>query len=194
MMRNTLLAAGFAFSALAAAAPARAANLVQNPGFENPTLSPWTVSGDDIAIDTSNPNSGLQDAAFFAAVGDPTPDVLSQAITTTVGTAYTLSFAVLDEGGDVSDTFSVSFGSFKATITGNNATSYTTETYSIPGSDITDVLYELDFQGLSGTYTAWNLDDVSLTAAAVPEPSAALLLGFGALAMFGVSLARKLRT
>jgi len=129
------------------AGPAYAANLVTNGGFEtenldgfgNPVSPPpgWTITGDGISIDSTFSFTGTYDIAFGATASDPSPGKLSQAITTTPGQAYNLSFALFDEVGQSTDTFTVTLGGFSQTITGNQATSYTTETFVVPGADIT---------------------------------------------------------
>src|SRR5580698_3576063 len=81
------------------------ANLVTNGDFETGDLSGWTVVGNGIGIDNVFPNSGTSDAAFGATSSDPDPGVLSQALTTTAGQEYTLSFALQDEAGLSTDLF-----------------------------------------------------------------------------------------
>jgi len=89
--------------------------------------------------------------------------------------AYTLSFSLLDEAGLNADTFVVNFGGFTTTITGDTAATYQPEVFSIAGSDITGTSTTLSFQGFNATQN-WNLDDVSVIAAEVPEPPAGTIL------------------
>lgn len=185
----------------ALAGPAGAANLVLNPGFETGDFTDWTVTGDGILIDSSFSNTGTYDAAFGAPTNDPDPGVLSQALTTSPGQSYTLSFALLDEAGLPADLFTVNFGAFATTITGDQAASpgslpsgYTAFTFTTPGSDVSGASTTLSFEGLNDN-AAWNLDDVAVTAAtsgaAVSEPSTwALLL----VAFAGLGAQRPLRT
>jgi len=56
------------------------------------------------------------------------------------------------------DGCAVNFGGFSTTITGDAASTYQTETYSIPGTDISAAGTKLSFQGSSQN---WNLGDVS---------------------------------
>ena len=174
---------------------AAAANLVLNPGFETGDFTNWTVTGDGIAIDNAFPNTGCCDAVFTATT-DPDAGFLSQTLSTEAGKSYTLSFAVLDEAGFSGDTFTVQFGGFSATITGDEAAPpgnlpslYTTENFIVPALDILSGVLVLSFKGLNDPSLgiAWNLDDVSVTASAVPEPATWILLAlaFGGLAIQG---------
>lgn len=179
--------------------PAAAANLVLNPGFETGDFTDWTVTGDGIAIDDAFPNTGCCDAVFSATMTDPDTGVLSQTLSTEAGKSYTLSFAVLDEAGFSGDTFTVQFGGFSTTITGDEAAPpgnrpslYTAETFIIPALDIIRGSTVLSFNGLNDPRLGidWNLDDVSITASAVPEPATWILL---ALAFAGLALQGRLR-
>jgi len=102
--------------------------------------------------------------------------ILSQQITTTPGASYNLRFALLDEAGYFFDTFTVSFGGFTATITGDQAAGgYASELFSIPSADVTGTSTTLSFQLMNSLGLDWNLDDVSLTPAnmaGVPGPVA----------------------
>ena len=175
---------------------AASANLVLNPGFETGDFTNWTVPGDGIVIDMIFPNAGCRDAAFSAATTDPDAGTLSQTLSTKAGKSYTLSFAVLDEADFSGDTFTVQFGGFSATITGDEAAPpgnplslYTAETFIVPAADLVGGATVLAFKGLNGPSLGidWNLDDASVTAAAAPEPPTWILLAlaFGGLAIQG---------
>ena len=154
---------------LAATAGPAAANLVANPGFETGDLGSWTVTGDGISADAYYPNTGSYDAAFGAGSYTTDPGVLSQALPTTAGQTYAISFALFDEAGLMNDWFTVDFGTLSQTITGDRAASYTVFSFTTLGSDGSTTL---SFHGLNDNGD-WNLDDVSVTPAAsnVPEPS-----------------------
>jgi hypothetical protein len=184
MPRRSLIPVWFALAA-AVGGPAAAANLVLNPGFETGDFTNWSVGGDGIAIDNVFPNTGCCDAAFSATTVDASPGVLSQTLSTSAGQAYTLSFALLDEAGFSGDSFTVQFGGFSATITGDMAAPpgdlpslYTAETFTVPGADIVSGSTVLAFKGLSDPISGinWNLDDASVTAVSTPEPSTWALL------------------
>jgi hypothetical protein len=181
---RTVIALCVALGALSAT-PAFA-NLVTNGGFETENLDPsgnpippppgWLISGNGIGIDTVFPNTGTYDISFGATSSDPNPGTLSQGVATVAGEGYDLSFALLDESGLSTNTFTVGFGSFLTTITGDLAASYTRELLQVPGADAVGPTTMLTFTGLNDT-SAWNLDDVSVSATAIPEPPTGLLLG-----------------
>jgi len=183
------------------------ANLVVNGGFETETpagcqttanpvpcnVPPrgWTVTGDGVSIDTVFPHTGTYDIAFATPSTDPNIGMLSQAITTTVGQNYTLTFFVMDEAGFPLDTFTVSYGGFTQTITGDEAPfAYTEESFTVPGAGAANLVFE----GINDI-AAWNLDDVSLTAvaAAVPEPAASALFGTALILWIGLVTPVRLR-
>jgi hypothetical protein len=176
MLRKTLAAAVAAGFVTVSAGGARA-DLVTNGNFATGDFTGWTVVGDGISIDTAFANTGdTYDASFSAMTGEPNAGILSQQITTTPGASYNLSFALLDEAGYSFDTFTVSFGGFTATITGDQASGgYALVPFSIPGADITSTSTTLSFQGMNSLSADWNLDDVSLTPAnmaGIPGPVA----------------------
>jgi PEP-CTERM motif len=178
---------------------AAAANLMLNPGFETGDFTDWTVTGDGVAIDTAFPNTGCCDAVFSATTTDPDAGVLSQTLSTEAGKSYMLSFTVLDEAGFTGGTFTVQFGGFSETITGDEAAPpgnlpslYTAETFIVPALDIIGGATVLSFKGLNDPSLGidWNLDDVSVTGSAVPEPATWVLL---ALAFGGLAIQRRLK-
>jgi hypothetical protein len=200
MRPGTFFILGLVFAGVAAQ-PARselvtdgsfAANCAATSSCTNPPyFTYWAQSDDSIIPDNSNGNVANSppdewDAEFTGS------GILSQSITTTAGQAYTLSFSVQDASGLYADTFTVDFGSFTATITGDTAPSnpYTSETFTVPGSDITGASTLLSFQGSIATDSNgdpiggnWYLDDVSIDPTGVPEPPTGALLGAAVLLM-----------
>jgi hypothetical protein len=182
------------------------ASLVTNAGFETesvsgtpPALLPtgWTIVGTGIASDRLFPNTGTYDMSFGAETTAANPGVLSQAITTTPGATYFLTFAVFDVALFSGDSFKVGFGGFTATITGDQTGPlYTAENFLVPGSDITGTASQLSFKGLSDPSQDidWNLDDVSLTRVnAIPEPSPFGLLAGATGVLLAMSMIRPRR-
>jgi hypothetical protein len=167
------------------------ANLIVNGGFETNggvgtgVFTGWTnPSGSGIVVDSGFQANGTYDAIFTAS------GALSQAVATTAGAAYTLTLNILDESGDVGDTFTVTFGTFTTTITGDNAATYTAETYSNPGADVVGTSTTLSFSG-ANAFTAWNLDDVTLTQTAAPEPASIALLAGATTLLAGMRKRRR---
>jgi hypothetical protein len=156
--------------------PARA-NLVTNGNFANRDFTGWTnPAGSGILIDGTFQAPGDTYDAAFGGTG-----TLSQSIATVPGMSYMLGFSLLDESGYFGDTFTVGFGGFSTTITGDTAASYTAESFVVPAADITSSGTTLSFSG-ANLSTDWNLDDVSVTetGAAIPEPPVdALLITLG---------------
>jgi hypothetical protein len=149
------------------------ADLVTNGNFGTGDFTGWTLTppgtASGIDIDSSNPNTGDTYDALFSF---PTTGTLSQNIATTPGSAYNLSFAVLDDGGFFLDSFLVTFGGLTTTITGDQAfpgPPYAVQSFLIPGADITAATTTLSFQ-LTGSSNDWHLDDVSITPATVGVP------------------------
>jgi hypothetical protein len=181
------------------------ADLVVNGGFEHETpagcqippdttacSSPpmgWTITGDGVSIDTAFPHTGNYDIALATGSTDSNVGMLSQSITTTVGQNYTLTFFVVDEAANVLDTFTVSYGGFTATLTGDEApAAYTEESFTVPGAGAANLV----FQGINDP-AAWNLDDVSLNLQSTPEPAAGALLGTALILWLGLVLPGRLR-
>jgi hypothetical protein len=167
------------------------ADLVSNGNFATGDFTGWDNSDGSIVIDSVfAPAGDTYDAAF---TGDGT---LSQNLATIASQEYTLSFSLLDEAGFFLDTFSVNFGAFSATITGDTADTYQTEVFDILGSDITTATTTLSFQGVNALGADWNLDDVSVVpvsvVTAVPEPATGAILA-GAVSMM-LSLRRRRQT
>jgi hypothetical protein len=167
------------------------ADLVSNGNFATGDFTGWDNSDGSIVIDSAfAPVGDTHDAAFTGN------GILSQNLTTTAGQEYTLSFSLLDEAGFFLDSFSVNFGAFSAAITGDAASSYQTEVFDVPGSDIAAGTSTLSFQGANPGGQDWNLDDVSVVpvsiVTAVPEPATGAIL-VGAVSMM-LSLRRRRQT
>ncbi len=174
-MRRTIIPAfALALGLAAGAREAAAVSMVANGGFESGVLSPWTAAN-GVEIDTAFPHAGRFDASFSTV--SSVPATLTQDIATVPGAAYRLSFFVLDEAASALDTFTVTFGGFITTITGDaafdpaQAGSYASVTLLLPGAAVTGGITRLGFAAVNGN-AAFNLDDVALTPAVqdIPEP------------------------
>jgi hypothetical protein len=184
MRRGSLLFLGLVLTGVAGQPALAGTNLVTNGNFATGDFTGWSPSDGSIVIDSSfAPPADSFDAAFNGG------GILSQIIPTTSGRAYNLSFSLLDEAGSFLDTFTVTFGGFSTTITGDTAAgSYQSEAFVIPGSDITGSSTTLSFQGSNPSSQSWNLDDVSVVAAAIPEAPTVAILGGAVLMMLSLRL------
>ena len=154
--------------------------------------------GPSNGLDGPQPFSGN----FIAADGDPgisTP--LSQTVTgLTAGQSYTLSFywagaQFTDENAPTTEQWQVSLGgSTQSTAVVNNAaqgfTGWMQTTMTFTADSSSDVLSFLAV-GPGGLPPAVLLGDVSLTPAAVPEPSSIVMVTLGAIGVIGVGLRRR---
>ena len=186
MLRTTHRLACYTLAFLGWVGAARA-NAIINGGFETGAPGPWVGSG--ASIDSSFPNGGIYDAVLSTVANGPAA-TLSQAVGTVPGSAFQLSFFLLDQGISPFDTFTVSFGGFSAIVTGDAAfdgstvNNYAAQSFAIPGSAITAATTTLLFSAMNAN-AAFNVDDVVLlpVARTVPEPAglATLLSGLAGL-------------
>jgi hypothetical protein len=177
-----------AFASLAlvlGAATLSAGSLVVNGGFETGDFTGWTQGGNTGFMGVSDEFAYSGDyGAYFGAEGSD--GSLSQTLTTVVGTSYTLSFWLENDGSGTND-FSVSWDGYTLLPNWTDADSFGYTEYT--------------FSGLIGTgsdtltFTARNdpgfygLDDVSVsTGSAIPEPATLGLIGA---ALAGLGLLRK---
>ena len=188
-----------------AASPAWA-NLVVNPGFETGNIIGWTLvdapEGSDFYIGESgafpfNSHSGNYMAVFGATENQY--DSISQTISTTPGQYYDVSFWLQTDGptnepGDDDDDtsslhsqISVYDTDFQAYWNGSLLTDYS----PMSEDPVAYALYSFNVQATSSSTTLLFqgfdapghvlLDDISVTAASVPEPGAFWLAGAGLL-------------
>lgn len=194
-MKTSHLFLACAAMILAAGGPAGASLLVNGnfetetpagcPGATCSTPPPGWSGNAGVAVDDVFPNSGTYDVALGLFGGAPA--TLSQTVATTPGSGYTLSFFVQDQSGSPADIFTVSFGAFSATLTGDQVPGYVAETFSIAGANIGSASTTLTFTA-SNLFSDFNIDDVSLNvkAAAVPEAPALGLLLSGLAMLLGM--------
>jgi len=165
--------------------PHAEANLVTNGGFETGDFTGWTVthasSGSLISF-TLTPHSGTY-AAGFAALS-VLDDSISQTISTTPGDSYLFDFWVRNyESG--SDHFQA-FWDGTSVLDLLNSPDFLYTHYMFT-EIATGASTNIQFSGYDAP-AFYSLDDVSVTASSVPEPSTILLLGTG---LAGVGLLRR---
>jgi hypothetical protein len=132
-------------------------NLVQNPGFETGDFTDWTNDGNE-RVDSNSPHTGSYDADF------PSVNIygtISQTLTTTAGTSYTLTFWLENQASSGSGCdFQVMWNNVLLSggdISGCVYTPYTQYTFTITGTG-SDTL---SFKGQNNP-AAYYLDDISV--------------------------------
>jgi hypothetical protein len=180
-----------------AAHPARAQNLVLNPGFEDTvagagnTSPDWTLaaSSDTTYVEgESTAHSGVWAVDFAATdAASATQGTLSQAITTTPSTYYTVSFFLANEGGP-HNTFLATFGGQTVlSLTDADAFGYTQYSATIRVTSAKSVLAFTAQQDPAD----FLLDDVSVEAGPLPLAGGGLMSFSVAFAGFAVRRMRR---
>lgn len=126
----------------------------------------WTIA----TIDSATPHSGLHTARFGvgATVG------LSQQIATTPGTSYEVEFWFSTTGATPNFFVFDWDGGPAEYLVANANPGFATLQFTLPA---TQALTPLTFAFTQSESGAWRLDDVSVTAVAVPVPGTAALAG-----------------
>ena len=186
MLLTTICTAGLAVSVKASP------NLVVNGGFESPAIAPpylldvtptgWTGDGDlTVQGYAGAVNSGEGNQWFDLNPDDSAGTGISQSINLTPGEVYTFSFVYDGGGGGTTTEINYSIGK---DVAGNvstdglnvyNGTPWATFSTTFTASATSETL---DFLP-NGVYSGGFIDNVQISASAVPEPCICSLLGLG---------------
>jgi len=178
----SVIAAGATCLSLGAINPAHALNLVNNGGFETNGFSGWKQSGNqgNTGFDLASANSG----SFGAFLGSKGSKSLSQTLATVAGQSYDLSFFFKEDITKATSKFLVKVGSNTISFDGFPAIpGFYNFRYSFVAATPSTLL---KFTSKQDPSNYLRLDDVSVTATAIPTP--ALLPGLLGL---GVGVLRK---
>jgi len=177
------------------------ANIVQNPGFETGdhfTFTNWVFNTGTGAGNwrpaNSNPHSGTWSAATdcvgFSCIApdtSPTGDWLYQDLPTTPLALYNLSFWYAPGEGSGGEELQVWWNGtpvFNDMNSNSDVNGLTYTQYTLPNLPATSPTTRLEFLGRQDPAFLY-LDDISVEATNVPEPSALALFGVGLAGLWG---------
>lgn len=185
-IQRMALAAALGFAAALPAA--HAANLLTNGDFETGDLTGWTLTGESDAtgIDPFAAHGGTYGAYF----GPTDPGGIEQQIATVAGQTYKVDFWLELDDSAQPNSFTWSW----------NGVAQSPSFVNVNGFDYVELSTLVKATGAATTVgftftnpqSFWLLDDVSV-AAAVPEPTSALLMALGLAVFAGVAVRRRHR-
>jgi cyclophilin family peptidyl-prolyl cis-trans isomerase len=144
---------------------ATSTNLVNNPGFETGSFSPWTTGGTGANVVTNDvgfPAHSGNSAATFGSTGT-SGSTISQTITTIPGHTYSLDFWVaLTPGQSTAPSFSASWGSTSVFSLSSQAASFPYAHEFVANLTATSTTTVLKFTGTGSGTGQFTLDDVSV--------------------------------
>lgn len=171
-MKRTFTLAAALLAAGLASAPASAANLVGNGGFETGDFTGWTLGGTPNAerVSSSDPFYGTYSARLGGAAR--TPGYIEQTVDTVAGTEYVLFFVLANDPA-IASFFSASVDGIDVTsLTNSSAFSYhpTILTFVADGASV--LRFSFRHQPAQGYF---HLDDVIVEENALIPPASAFL-------------------
>jgi len=204
---NRIAALSTVLAALATVSADASAALVSNGGFETGDFSGWTLSSNSQPSQNTVTNAAPKSGVYAARLGQvdlgiiyPTHNeaTLSQTIQTVIGQDYTWSFWLANSKClGTTYTNQCGTGDFSARFGDNTRTIVP---FGAPTNPFDYVFFSFTDTATSSSTTLsftflhnpghWRLDDVSVTATAVPLPAAAWLLASTLLGLFGVARVR----
>ncbi len=173
-----LLGNGFFAEAAPSACSSVGGNLIVNCGFETGTRSGWSTSpagsngvnyGVD-AVDAATGSFGVYLAGFSS------PATLSQSVATTAGLPYSVTFSIAHPDSNIppySNSLLIQFGS--STLLAEYNLAFPFEQFTILGY-ASAASSRLTFSAID-PLSFFSIDDASVVAAPVPEPSTLALAG-----------------
>ena len=184
MKRTIFLLLGFLLlSGAYSPSTSQAANLVQNGGFEIGDFTGWTQSGNTgyTSVQSSFPLSGTF-SAFFGPIGSD--GFISQALVTTPGQSYTVSFWLQNGASGANDFRLYWDGSEIYNFFNASAFGYTQYSF-VEQATTSSTELSMGFRNVPNFFF---LDDVDVSP--VPIPGAVWLFGSGIVGLIGLKRRR----